>query len=1442
MIAKLHCLQIFVIVIEDFQYNSRENGTKVTFERYKGCLIHLIRSYVCTGWIFLLFLTKTSIYSMKYVLTVFCVFIYTMLPLCGQTISVITRNPMPSSLAEWQKDRSLIQVIIVNQAGMEAKPNCFLGYVLKDASSGRILAQSDNTNPSIPRFSLPAGPSTVTRFGNQVIHENSSQFDASIRTQVLTTNTIPEGSYDFCVTLFDERGNAIGELGTLCRFFSVTIPDPPTLLAPQYEQVIDKVLLPVFSWTPVITTSINSLYYAIKICPVFEGQNDRFAIDNNPVLHENKRITSTTYMYPPSGLQFSTFAGAVGFVWQVQALQGNGIPATRNYGKSEIYRFTLKERVKSVENNGNIGVGRDNSRRPDRTDIYRQNDDKDTNSNSSGTSYTTVKIGEHIVTLTTPQRCSNYCIINGQAKGLTPFDSDSLLFTLQALEVRNINNQLIAVKGRIVHDWRKKAFAFKAVTLMPKSIIISPIGNMIEGSISIDWAATGLRGFSAAIPYSAQWDDKGSLKTSTVIQKKFTPDNREDNCINLQCDTLFTSLVFSQKISLSAMLSGSLNNECTLDGIPMKLGSITLPLDEPNPENLLFVLSNSTHQISIQGTPIQLSPKEIWVDFSSDVNFSGVNAQPECIASKATNPLWKGLVLPQSRVDFTIGDKSISFTANDILLESTSQLRVSFMAATLIQQKASVGDYIVNIDSAYISLCNNSPIEVRFPSSVLLHESGYVIPSNWLIFKKLPLSLYFDGAWKLYGHGSLENAHLEFGDFSRLSLSTVVLRKQQNQFVLDFISNKVRYSPQVNTGIRFPDFSLSKGSVSLRGAQWIRLPQKYSTLCESFSVTIDEVGLGYDNEQFWIGLSGIFIPSEESGLSPFPLHNLKFYEDANRKIRSSPSVVNINIGGGIRTDLSLMFSYISDIKAYGVTGQGTVELAWLPQRKIMSSFIFSVKESLQYWHLSGNDLQEKGAMFLQDCEIPLLSFSAGWNTTVAENKGNELRTILHSGGTFPLYSNYKVSEHPLYAKGLLLLHDPSHAAYSALLHYDYSLSTTSGMFGALVNASGHLVWYPSIGFASGEISTQWSAHQKSREITLTGIVALMVPENTETSSKITLSQSASMKASIGPFDGIIQGLNSSSKTNEIVSLLECSQSYWEISSSSISLRGRHMSFAGISGIPEEQIKPISLVHIATGSQLCTDMKFEHNDNTITLSMRYGSNNATQYASFDVLPCLQSLGLLTYKSVQQSLSLSNKKIVFTSESEQSDCRTKTFLSVTGTMSAATTLQLKGDIQNITVTVADKSFSMPGVKKPVKEISGFIDGTYLQKRLQYTSGLVIPMRCEEKQSEYRNSEKNNLDYNIAASVEAEGYVLNRGKTLPKGTRLLFEIAFNENGRVNKKMYPIKLQSTMKQNDKISLSMLFPKETFNEVIKLSVRFVSINEVDVSDNCASTTKELCE
>ena len=1376
---------------------------------------------------------------MKLILNIILISLLCCLSAYAQVLTVVTRNPMPASLAEWQRDRSLIQVIIVNQAGAPAKPNCFIGYVLKDASSGKVLAQSDNTHPAIPRFSIPAGPSTITRLGNQVINENSSNFDASIRTQVITTNSIPEGSYDFCVTLFDERGTAIGELGELCRFFSVTIPDPPMLIAPQHQQVIDKALLPVFSWTPVITAAVNSLYYSIKVCPVFEGQNDRFAIDNNPVLHENKRVTSTTYMYPPSALGFTSYTGATGFVWQVQALQGNGVPATRNNGKSEIHRFTFRSANEQTDNS-EPGAGGNN--RGGVWNDFSGNSDLDSLGNGTQTNAGTfrkVKIGEHEYSFVNPQICGRYCSIKGQLKGKTPFADDSLLFTSQGLEVRNINNVLVAVKGSIVHVWKQRPLMFKAVSMLPKTITVSQIGNSVEGDIVIDWNVLGLRGKSEILRLNAQWNDEGVLQSFSPINQRFYLDNKENNCLYLQMDTMFTSLKFSPKVTLVSHAKAAFYLQCTPDGNPQSLGGCTLALDEPNPENLLFTLPLNGQNFALTHTPISLSGKELLIDYSADVNFSGISVQPQCAAVRATNPLWKGMIIPEATVQSVVDSKTISFTAKDVVLDVNTSLKASFMTATSIAQKINVGEFTLSVDSVYIAICNNNPLEARFTSSVLLHESGYVIPTTWNIFKKLPLSLYFDGAWKLFGHANLVNSVLDFGGISRLHLSGAQLRLEKENYVIDFFSNKVEYSSKVKNKTPFPNFTLSKGNVYVGKEHWKQLPQRYSTLFDEYSVELSHVGLGYNDERFWLGLSGDILTSDGSGLTILPLQKAQVFGGADRKIVSEKRMLNLRLGRALSAEFSLGIEFDESVRGYVVKGNGSLNVPWY-DKQIRADFIYGTNDSYQFWQVRALEQPDNPVMLLRDFEVSSLFLDIGWNVKKESLKTHDVRTLLMNGGEYNPMREITIEETPLYCHGLMMVQDSKSQRFRALLSFEQSKGIKKGELGGIIHASGDCVIYPRIGFASGAFETQWSSLQKIREVSLLGEFVLALPERQKSNAHIQFSQSNTLKAVFGPFDGIISGL--AAQNGEVMTLMQCTQSYWQLTTNNLSLRGQITLFGGISGIPEGQTRPISIIHVVQPQRVCFESTLETKGTSTEFNLRFGKKTSDLFASFDALPCMSKIGFLSYLSVKDAITVEKDALKLNTKGFGNGCDSRSLMFGIVTMLTATSIQLKNEEELVALRLGEKSFIIPRFRVSELEISGAVEAEFLQKKIRFSLGEKSDYRCEDKVDNDKSTLKKTSTYNVAVSLANNGKLINKGQLIPKGTRLLISVVGIEQGKETLHTYPFTMKMPLQKNSSLSLASLLNQSIGYKVIKMKVELPDYEESDMQDNCVSDGTNSCE
>jgi len=258
-------------------------------------------------------------------------------------VNVNLKRPLPPLFSTWRNDPTIVQITLsANQNYSQIR----ISFTITDLDKNKLVVKTKNDNPSMPRFNLSTGvPLFLT--GNQIIKEDALDIDPSIRTWSTTTQMLPEGTYEFCVTILDINNNAITTTGVTCKSTTVTIPDPPVLISPidgvglEYSTMI----LPQFLWSPVANPPAGTIIsYLLKLAPEFSGQNDRTALDNNTPLY-NKLLQPgrISYQYMPSDIPFSRYPDAVAFVWQIQALDANNIPATRNDGKSEIGKFVINK-------------------------------------------------------------------------------------------------------------------------------------------------------------------------------------------------------------------------------------------------------------------------------------------------------------------------------------------------------------------------------------------------------------------------------------------------------------------------------------------------------------------------------------------------------------------------------------------------------------------------------------------------------------------------------------------------------------------------------------------------------------------------------------------------------------------------------------------------------------------------------------------------------------------------------------------------------------------------------------------------------------------------------------------------------------------------------------------------------------------------------------------
>lgn len=249
---------------------------------------------------------------------------------------LIVKKPVPIKFSTWQRDQSIIQLILTNLT-LNNYQNISVSFTLKD-QNGRRIAYTKDTDPKMKKFNLNAGQ-TLIIYGPDVLNYDVVSYDESIRNTIVTTNALPEGSYSLCVRILDSFGNEVGTGGEKCEYFSIFLPEPPVLISPANDFTTNN-YLPQFIWTPVVGSDPTvSIDYRIKIAKILQGQTPKSAIENNiPIL--DKYFKTTSYQYLPSDLNLNNYSDNLGFAWQVQAIDAiTRQPVAGKEGKSEIWRF-----------------------------------------------------------------------------------------------------------------------------------------------------------------------------------------------------------------------------------------------------------------------------------------------------------------------------------------------------------------------------------------------------------------------------------------------------------------------------------------------------------------------------------------------------------------------------------------------------------------------------------------------------------------------------------------------------------------------------------------------------------------------------------------------------------------------------------------------------------------------------------------------------------------------------------------------------------------------------------------------------------------------------------------------------------------------------------------------------------------------------------------------
>ena len=239
--------------------------------------------------------------------------------------ATFTVDPFASPyVSDWQNDPTLAILEIHNNSReqdviiVDLELNDANGILLQ-ASSRRILVQPEQ----------PLYLNTTDYMDWTVTFINSSAKD-----QISRTGMFPEGDYEACISIRNLWGNEL--VPPTCAYTSIVHPDPPELIYPiEYQEIYMP--YPIFQWIPPQTQYGRQMVYVFRLVEIMSGQLPNQALETNYPHYENYNVFTSDFEYPLDGLPLEP---GKAYAWQIQAVDLDGRPATRNEGKSIIGVFT----------------------------------------------------------------------------------------------------------------------------------------------------------------------------------------------------------------------------------------------------------------------------------------------------------------------------------------------------------------------------------------------------------------------------------------------------------------------------------------------------------------------------------------------------------------------------------------------------------------------------------------------------------------------------------------------------------------------------------------------------------------------------------------------------------------------------------------------------------------------------------------------------------------------------------------------------------------------------------------------------------------------------------------------------------------------------------------------------------------------------------------------
>jgi hypothetical protein len=122
------------------------------------------------------------------------------------------------------------------------------------------------------------------------------------------------------------------------------LPSPPKTISPAPGESRSMEQPLTFRWAPVFLGNGRQASYRLVITPIFSDQTAADALEQNQPLF-SRIVSDPSFEYEPGSPSFRLYPMAVGFAWQVQAVDTGGHPVASNLGKSEVSSFNIANKL-----------------------------------------------------------------------------------------------------------------------------------------------------------------------------------------------------------------------------------------------------------------------------------------------------------------------------------------------------------------------------------------------------------------------------------------------------------------------------------------------------------------------------------------------------------------------------------------------------------------------------------------------------------------------------------------------------------------------------------------------------------------------------------------------------------------------------------------------------------------------------------------------------------------------------------------------------------------------------------------------------------------------------------------------------------------------------------------------------------------------------------------